>query len=177
MYPSVGVVPYDPSWPGRYLRLSTDLRAALGDDWKVEHIGSTSVPGLAAKPVIDIAVQIPTGFDLGAKADDLVAAGWTMPESLGAHDCSFVLDVNVRTAIAHFFATDQWPTAHQRLFAAWLRAHPEDRDAYAALKQQLQRDGVWGPAYTRAKTDLVQSIVDQARLARGLSPVPVWDRD
>lgn len=173
----MGVVAYDPSWPARYLQLSRNLQTALGSSWLVEHIGSTSVPGLPAKPVIDLAVRVPPGLDLHAQTEDLAAAGWTAPASIGAHHCSFVLDGNVRTAIAHFFTAHQWSTAHQRLFVAWLRTHPEDRDSYAELKQQLCRDGVRGRAYTLAKTDFVQAIVDRARRARGLPSIPVWDKD
>lgn len=83
----------------------------------------------------------------------------------------------MRTAIVHFFPETTWPTAHQRLFAAWLREHTEDRDAYGALKLQLCDDGVWGEEYTRAKTAFIQKVVDRARAARALPPVPVWDSD
>lgn len=159
-YPAVGVVAYDRSWPARYLQLSEDLQTVLGGDWVIEHIGSTSVPGLVAKPVIDLALRVPPGLDLHDKTIQLVAAGWTTPASIGTHECSFVLDGTVRSAIAHFFSAAQWPTAHQRLFADWLRTHPDDRDAYACLKQQLQQDNIWGTDYTRAKTDFVQTIVD-----------------
>ncbi len=60
IYPTRGVTSYDPHWPEIYRQQSTGLTAALGG-WLTEHIGSTSVPGLAAKPVIDIAARIPAG--------------------------------------------------------------------------------------------------------------------
>jgi GrpB-like predicted nucleotidyltransferase (UPF0157 family) len=169
-YPTRGVVPYDSGWPDRYREVSTGLSAALGG-WVTEHIGSTSVPGLVAKPVIDIAVRVPAGSRAVDRERRLSASGWTVPESIGSHDCSFQLEGNVRTAIVHFFPETLWPTAHQRLFASWLREHPEDRDAYGALKQQLCEDGVWGRAYTRAKTGFIQRVVDEARAARGLQPI------
>lgn len=181
-YPPSGVVPYDSGWPDKYREMSTGLSAALGG-WVTEHIGSTSVPGLAAKPVIDIAARVPAGSHAVDRKRSLSASGWTVPESIGSHNCSFWLEGNMRTAIVHFFPEATWPTAHQRLFAAWLRAHPEDREAYGALKQQLYDGGVWGRAYTLAKTGFVQCVVDQARAAMGLQTgsvsvsVSVWDKD
>ncbi len=176
VYPRVGITPYDSHWPEMYRVMSTELGLALGG-WVTEHIGSTSVPGLAAKPVIDIVVMVPEGCRAIDRGDRLTASGWTVPGTIGSHDCSFRLRGNVRTAIAHFFAHSSWPTAHQRLFASWLREHPQDRDGYSELKQRLVDDGVWGAEYTRAKTSFVQRVVDQARAARGLQPGPVWDAD
>lgn len=176
IYPTRGVISYDPKWSEMYRQLATGLSAALGG-WRTQHIGSTSVPGLAAKPVIDIAARVPTGFSARDRTASLLARGWTAPDTIGSHDCSFRLDGKVRTAIVHFFAEAAWPTAHQRLFAAWLREHPEDRDAYGALKQQLSSGGVWGAEYTRAKTNLIQQIVDRACAAEGLPSISIWDRD
>ena len=82
----------------------------------------------------------------------------------------------MRTAIVHFFPETR-PTAHQRLFASWLRERPTVVDAYGALKQQLRDDGVWGRAYTRTKTGFIQRVVDEARAARGLQAISVWDKD
>ncbi len=84
---------------------------------------------------------------------------------------SFQLDGGIRVAIAHLFTLEQWPCAHVRLFAAWLRAHDADRDVYQKLKQSLVDDGIWGPAYTAAKTNFVVSIVNQARAQMALPPV------
>lgn len=169
-------MPYDSGWPDRYQAISAALTAVLGG-WLTEHIGSTSVPGLAAKPVIDIAVRVRASSHATDRTSSLLASGWTAPESIGSHDCPFRLDGNVRTAIVHFFPETVWPTAHQRLFALWLREHPEDRDAYGAVKQQLRARGVGGEAYTRAKTSFIQHVTDEARQARGLQPIPVWDED
>ncbi|GGU38078.1 GrpB family protein [Nocardioides albus] len=74
-------------------------------------------------------------------------------------------------AILHLFTTDQWPTAHLRLFANWLRSHDADRDAYASLKSGLVGSGVWGSEYTVAKRAFVNDVVNRARAARGLGAV------
>lgn len=171
-YPPERLVAYDPGWVTRFEKLASDFRAALGSAWVVEHIGSASVPGLVAKPVIDLAVRLPRGALLDDHLAVLSEFGWSGPHELGSHRCLFQLEHTVR----HVFTHQQWPLAHQRLFAAWLREHDTDRDAYARLKRELVSSDVWGRAYTRAKTEFVQAIVDRARAAQRLDPVPVWDR-
>lgn len=176
-YPPERLVAYDPDWVMRFERLAYDLQAALGSAWAVEHIGSTSVPGLVAKPVVDLALRLPSGADLDDHLGILAELGWSGPHDLGRHHCLFKLTGTVRRAIAHVFTAKQWPQAHQRLFAAWLRDHDADRDAYARLKLELVASDLWGRSYTTAKTGFVQAIVDRARAERGLHPVPVWDKD
>ncbi|WP_158607461.1 GrpB family protein [Flexivirga caeni] len=175
-YPAAGIIAYDPAWTTRYDEVAAQLAEATGG-WHAEHIGSTSVPGLAAKPVIDIAVCVPQGRHAHDRTAELLAAGWTKPASIGSHDCCFLLVDDVRTAIAHFFPEAHWDTAHQRLFAQWLREHPSDRDVYAALKIRLHQDRTWGRAYTRGKTAFIQRIVDKARAQHDLPPIPIWDKD
>jgi GrpB-like predicted nucleotidyltransferase (UPF0157 family) len=76
-YPSAGLVPYDPAWPVRYVELAGSLQQVLGDHWQVEHIGSTSVPGLLAKPVIDLAVRIPEQETVHDNLRAFATARWT----------------------------------------------------------------------------------------------------
>lgn len=165
-YPSEGLIPYDPTWPARYVQLANTLHQALGDHWQIEHIGSTSVPGLLAKPVIDLALRIPDNEPIPDRLPTFAAAGWTDLTPLPTHQALFQLDrEGTRRAIAHLFSAEQWPTAPQRLFASWLRAHPTDRDAYTSLKQGLRDAGLWGHDYTAAKAAFVQYIADKARAA------------
>jgi GrpB-like predicted nucleotidyltransferase (UPF0157 family) len=162
-YPSAGLVPYDPAWPVRYVELAGSLQQVLGDHWQVEHIGSTSVPGLLAKPVIDLAVRIPEQETVHDNLRAFATAGWTGMTPLPTHQALFQVDHDgTRRAIAHLFPADRWPTASQRVFPAWLRAHPADRDAYANLKQTLRCGGLWGHDYTNAKAAFVQHICAKA---------------
>ncbi len=78
---------------------------------------------------------------------------------------------STRVAIAHLFSSEQWPSAPVRLFAQWLRTHDGDRDEYQRLKLSLVAAGIWGNAYTSAKTDFVVGIVNRARAQQGLPPV------
>ena len=76
----------------------------------------------------------------------------------------------------HVVPVDTWPTRNERLLRDYLRDHPADVARYAELKRRLAA-GHGDPAgYTRAKTELIQELTDRARAARGLPPVPVWER-
>lgn len=171
-YPSEQLLPWTVRWIDQYKYCADNLGRALGPSWEIEHVGSTSVPGLAAKPVIDMAIRIPAGIDLNICAELFTRACWTAPRELGDHAASFFLVDGVRTGIAHVFTAEQWAEAHVRLFADWLRSHPIDRDRYGALKADLVRNGSWQEGrYTTAKAAFVLEIVNQARSAKGLQPV------
>nr|WP_306270310.1 GrpB family protein [Ornithinimicrobium sp. HY1793] len=170
-YPAERVVSYDAHWPSAYRDFAAGLFHALGLAWEVEHVGSTSVPGLVAKPVIDLALRLPAEQPLTHAAKTLVRAGWTTPVSLGDHWATFHLHDHVRTGIGHIFTADQWDQAHVRLFARWLREYPDDRDRYARLKVDLLDRGLWGGDYTAAKTRFVHEIVNRARAEDGLPPL------
>lgn len=169
-YPPQRVVPYDPAWPERYARLRDRLRvgldpspgAAPASGWLIEHVGSTSVPGCLGKPVIDVAVGVPDGVLVEDAHRRLAELGWQDWVRVSDHWVTYLLADGVRSAIAHVYTADQWATADLRVFAAWLRAHPADRDAYAARKLSLVEAGVWGLAYTAGKAPLVQELTDRA---------------
>lgn len=171
-YPSERLAPPDPCWPSRYTQMTSGLTSALGDEWSAEHVGSTSVPGLLAKPVIDIALRAPEGRSPNQFTATFERAGWTDPRGLGDHWATFFLVDQVRAGIGHIFSFEQWPQAHVRLFAGWLRDHPDDRDHYAALKRSLVDRGIWGSEYTQAKSRFVLDIVNHARTVQGLAEVP-----
>ncbi len=158
-------------WTDRYHEISARLRAVLGPGWLVEHVGSTSIPGMVAKPVIDLALRIPEGITLAETGTAFTRAGWTEPRALGDHAAVFLVAGSVRQAIGHLFAPEQWPEAHLRLFAGWLRTHESDRARYAMLKSGLVAAGRWGDDYTAAKGQFVLEIVNRARGARGLQPL------
>ncbi|TQM62899.1 GrpB family protein [Humibacillus xanthopallidus] len=170
-YPDARLVAPDPAWPRRYAVLVDALGRALGPDWALEHVGSTSVPGLVAKPVIDIAIRIPPGVSVDDASSLLAPVGWSDAVAVGDHWAVFLLDDGVRLAIGHLFEADRWPEAHVRLFAQWLRRHPADRERYAELKTSLVAAGVWGEGYTDAKVGFVRGVVERARAAHGLPPV------
>jgi GrpB-like predicted nucleotidyltransferase (UPF0157 family) len=170
-YPAGRLAAPTDAWASRFGELAGGLRRALGTAWEIEHVGSTSVPGLVAKPVIDLVVHVPDGLHWCDASEPLVQAGWTPPRALGDHAVTFRLVDGVRSAIGHLFTHEQWAEAHVRLFAEWLRAHRADRDAYAVLKRDLVARGIWDGDYTSSKGAFVLAVVNRARGARGLPPV------
>ena len=162
----VEIAAADPGWAGRGEACAAELDHLLAP-WlrgPVEHVGSTAVPGLAAKPVLDL--QAPVG-DLGA-ADEMAAVlrplGWHLvPPDLDERDWRrfFVLVVDGhRGAHLHVLAADStWRRDHLD-FRDALRADPAVRDAYADLKRHLAvRHGEDREAYTDAKADFVRAVL------------------
>ncbi len=170
-YPEERLVPHDPSWAAKFLEVARSLRKVLGPEWVIEHAGSTSVPGLSAKPVIDLVLRLPEGRSVSDAMQPLLPMDWTAAVEVGDHWAIFHPAVGRRDAIGHLFTAAQWPEAHMRLFASWLRSHPVDVQRYEDLKRDLVAAGVWGPDYTRRKADFVREIVNSARQEMGLPPI------
>jgi GrpB-like predicted nucleotidyltransferase (UPF0157 family) len=171
----IEVAEYDETWPVRAAAAGAEL-TALGLFAAVEHIGSTSVPGLAAKPVIDLMAAAADLDAVAAREDALAGLGYHrfetgMPGRLfyyrdkdGQRDCQL-----------HVVPSGTWDTRNERLLRDHLRDHPGDARRYAELKQRLAAEHTDGTAYTKAKTELIQELTDRARADRGLPPVPVWE--
>jgi GrpB-like predicted nucleotidyltransferase (UPF0157 family) len=161
----IEVVPYDQRWEEFFADAERELRVALAPFVvEIEHIGSTAVPGLAAKPVIDIQVGIRTLDD----SVEIVSA----VESLGYE---YVPEFEDELPDRRYFrrwiggrrshqvhlierSNTEWWDRHIR-FRDWLRAHDEDRDRYAELKLTLaaaHRED--RRAYTDAKSDFIRAI-------------------
>ncbi|HTJ31856.1 MAG TPA: GrpB family protein [Dactylosporangium sp.] len=166
---SIEVHDYDPSWPALAAAAILEVRAAAGAAViDVEHVGSTAIPGLAAKPVIDLMASTD---DLSADFAGLRDLGYRrletgMPERLFYRREGYHL---------HVVTVASWPTRNERLLRDHLLSHPSAREEYAALKRSLAAADLDGDAYTRGKTALIQRLVDQARTARGLPTVDVWE--
>lgn len=169
-YPEQQLVTYDRSWAASYSEFEAHLKAHLGQRWAFEHVGSTSVPGLLAKPVIDIAIGMPDRVSVREATPLLIDAGWSTPVQVGDHWTTVFPSKGVRSAVGHLFTEGQWPEAHVRLFADWLRRHTTARDRYASLKRDLLARGVWSNEYTKAKGPFVLQSVNQARAELGLPP-------
>jgi GrpB-like predicted nucleotidyltransferase (UPF0157 family) len=143
----------------------------------IEHIGSTAVPGLRAKPVIDLAARAAAGIDPFGLDATLAPLGYaqhrTGPRNHGVHVRSAG---GSRTHILHVFATDAWDTCPQRLLRDRLLRDPDARRRYDALEAALAGTAADGPAYTAGKTALVEELVNAERADRGLPPVRVGDK-
>ena len=169
----VAIVPYDERWPKLAEAAIAELLAALPGKVRVaEHIGSTAVPGLAAKPIIDImaAVDDLAEVDEGA----LAALGYErletgMPRRLSYHRA------RGQQRNLHVVELATWETRKERIMRDHLCAHPDDARLYADAKRRLAASGLSGDDYGRAKTGVIQQIMDRAHDERGLPREPVWE--
>lgn len=135
----VVIVPYDPEWPVLFGRLGADLRRALGDvALRIDHIGSTSVPGLAAKPIIDVQISVASFEPLDAFRIPLEGLGFVhRPDNPDLSKRYFREPPGTRRTHIHVFRAGTWSEQIALLFRDYMRAHDEDARRYADLKYRL----------------------------------------
>lgn len=155
---------YDPGWPGLFEREAARIRGALGAAaLEVEHVGSTSVPGLAAKPIIDIDLVVPDSADEPAYVPALEAAGYVLTvrePDWYEHRLFKGPDTNVNL---HVFGPGTDEHHRHLLFRDRMREHPEDRDAYEAAKRELsEREWPSVQHYADAKSAVVHEVLARA---------------
>jgi GrpB-like predicted nucleotidyltransferase (UPF0157 family) len=162
------VVDYDPSWPGRFRKQAQRIRAALGSHAKaVEHIGSTAVPGLAAKPIIDILLAIDNPSDESTYVPALENAGYV----LRIREPDFCEHRMLRTAQqdvhVHVFADGCPQVERFLLLRDRLRHEAAERKLYAQTKRKLAARG-WPTTqhYAEAKSEVIEEIIGRAMAAR-----------
>lgn len=162
----VTVYPYDPTWPMEYKKEEKILNELLEDfDVRIEHVGSTSIPGLSAKPIIDIAVGAKTKEELFAVADRLGEAGYDMQDSYerkgevlarkGAPEC--------RTHYIHIqlLGSEYWNEFIY--FKRYMLDHPESVKEYQKLKEELSvKYADERKKYTASKDEFISNILDKA---------------
>ncbi len=158
--------PYDASWPAAFERERAIIVTALGDvAVEVHHTGSTSVPGLAAKPIIDITLAVRDIEDEAAYLPQLEAAGYTFVLREPGWFAHRLFQRPPRVVNLHVFQVGCSEVAQMAGFRDWLRAHPEDRDLYERTKRELaERDWAQVQDYADAKTDVVLDIKRRAGL-------------
>jgi GrpB-like predicted nucleotidyltransferase (UPF0157 family) len=159
----VEVVPYDESWPAQYDSVAGRVSAALGDRVLVlEHVGSTSVRGLAAKPVIDVNLVVADSGDEPAYVPDLEAAGFVLRIREPEWEAHRMLALEDPKTNLHVFSPGSREPARTRMFRDWLRTHPDDRAAYATLKLVLGAQGFTEAMdYNNHKAALVYDIYER----------------
>ncbi len=168
----VYIVAYDPSWPTLFAQERNRL-LETARQWieEVEHVGSTAIPGLDAKPVIDLMVGLKSMADASSCVEPLTNLGYSYwAEGAQPHHNLFVRFVDpVLSALTHNFhlvEADGQYWEERLLFRDYLRNHPETAKEYAELKYMLStrhRDD--REAYTAAKADFVSEVVCRVRNA------------
>jgi GrpB-like predicted nucleotidyltransferase (UPF0157 family) len=168
------IVNHDPRWPAVFAQLRDHIANALGPlATRIGHVGSTAVPGLAAKPIIDLDVVIATRDDLPAVIERLHPLGYRHEGDLGVPGReAFTTPPAAPPHHLYVCAADSTALAQHLALRDLLRAHPDTARAYGELKRSLARrfrnDQT---AYTQAKT----AFIEQA-LTQGATPAPpaVW---
>lgn len=180
------VVPYDPQWPAAFDAEAERIRARFGPiALRIDHNGSTSVPGLAAKPVIDIQISVAALEPMDRYRQPLQSIGYVHVPHPNDSFCPF------------FHRPREWPHSHhvhvvragdaeERLtlaFRDYLREHPETAQAYAQLKLRLAAQfsaatQASRQAYADAKTAFIEQVIAAAfKEGYPLLPLAVMERD
>jgi GrpB-like predicted nucleotidyltransferase (UPF0157 family) len=177
---------YDPRWPKLFEEERERLHAAIGQ-WAadIQHVGSTSIPGLAAKPIIDIAVHLRSFVDALYCITPLVELGYECLGEFGIPERIYFRKPTVtpipgqshdgvgRTHQVHMYELGHDQYEKQIVFRDYLRAHPNAAADYEALKRDLaQKHAGDIEAYALAKSDFVLDILAQARKAAAAAPSP-----
>jgi putative glutamine amidotransferase len=166
---------YDPAWPRRYETEAARIRDALGDRLvRIEHVGSTAVPGLAAKPIVDIQASVRSMVPRTDYVEPLRGLGyrWALDPWSDEHEFFSRDDDGERAFQVHVCqAGGDWERRHV-VFRDWLRGHPEDAAAYERLKRDLaERHPRDIFSYVDAKSGFIREIESKA-LSAARAPAP-----
>ena len=161
---TIHLAEYDAEWPRLFEREAARIRGALGDTAVlVEHVGSTSVPGLAAKPVIDICLAVPDSSAEDSYVPQLEAAGYVLrirEPDWHEHRLFKGPDTNVNL---HVFSVGSVEINRMLRFRDWLRVHDDERLLYEQAKRELSsRTWKYVQNYADAKSEVVEGIISRA---------------
>ena len=157
---AIVLVDYDPSWPMRFQDERAKITTALGAEAiRVEHIGSTAVPGLAAKPIIDVLVTLADIEDESRYLPAVQRAGYVLRVREPGHRMVRTPELDVHV---HIWPDDDPAVTAHLAFRNRLRSNTDDRDLYAATKRRLaQQDWPTMNHYADAKTDVILQILSR----------------
>lgn len=170
MSPAIEIAAYDPAWPAAFEREARRLRDALGAvAVRIDHVGSTSVPGLAAKPIIDIQISVRRIEPMAPYRAPLEALGYTylLDTDLPDYPCFYRPASHPRTHHVHVCEAGSLHEQRHLAFRDYLRAHPETAAEYAALKRGLapQFDAevpAEREAYCEGKSAFIETVQHRA---------------
>ena len=164
----IEVVPYDPAWPRLFVAEEEKVRAALGAvALLIEHVGSTAVPGLSAKPVIDVQLTVQDSANEDSYRSALEHAGYRLVVREPEWFEHRMLKGAAPETNLHVYSAGCAQLDHCRLFRDWLRVSPQDVALYARTKQELaQREWAHVQDYADAKQDVIAEIMARAEAWR-----------
>jgi len=160
------IVPYDPGWPRIYEDERKLILGTVGGIFRsIEHVGSTSVPGLWAKPIVDIIAGVDGPDDAERCRGLLLHIGYEDVSAGDNPDWYYCLGKGPHSPGFHLHLVKEGSQFHRKhiLFRDWLSTHPSDADAYKGLKLGLsKRYKKDRAAYTNGKTQFIERIVEKA---------------
>ncbi len=161
------VIPYDPNWLRDFTQEAAVLRTTLGNAvFAIHHIGSTSIPGMRAKPIIDILVEVRALDELDARSEAMRMLGYEVMGAYGIEGRRYfrkVNDMGVRTHHVHAFETGSPHIGRHLAFRDYLIAHPKKAEEYSVLKTNMTAGGTtsWD-AYIDGKDPFIKATEIEA---------------
>jgi GrpB-like predicted nucleotidyltransferase (UPF0157 family) len=165
---TIVIADYDPAWPERFRREEARIRVALGEAaLSVEHIGSTSVPGLAAKPIVGILLVVEDSADETSYVPALQEAGYVLRVREPDFDEHRKFRTPQKDVHVHVFSAGSKEIERYVLLREHLRENEEDRELYARTKRELaSREWPSMQHYAEAKTEVIEGIIARAAARR-----------
>ena len=162
----VEILDYDPEWPAQFAEIAARVRVAFADGplLAVEHVGSTAIVGLAAKPVIDMDVVVPSLSDVPDAIARLAALGYVHEGDKGVPGReAFLWPLGTARHHLYLCVCDNAEYHRHIAFRNYLRAHPDEARRYAALKRDLaERFRDDRTAYSEGKREFVEAVLANA---------------
>ena len=161
------IVDYDPAWPKQFEMHASIIAGALGDSaLRIEHIGSTSVPGLAAKPIVDILGVVQDSTDESTYLPQLEAAGYVLRVREPEWNEHRMFRTPKNDVHIHIYSAGCPEIRRNLIFRHRLRCNSDDRNRYEHTKRELaMKEWPDGNAYADAKSDVIESIIAAAQPA------------
>ena len=171
----IEVSEYDDRWPADFERIAEAIRTALGERvLELHHVGSTSVPGLPAKPIVDVDLVLADPADEASYVPDLVAVGFVHALREPWWHEHRLLKGDEPRSFVHVFGRDCPEVIRHLMFREWLLAHADDRTRYAEAKRRAAEElnaspgGGTGMDYNRHKEPVVRAIYERMFRAHGM---------
>lgn len=164
----ITLIDYDPRWPELFTREARRIRETLGERAvMIEHVGSTSVPGLVAKNIIDILLVVADSSDERSYVQDLERAGYRLTirePDWHQHRLFKGPDTNINL---HIFTIGSPEIDRHLLLRDWLRTNPKERELYAVTKRKLAaQKWHYVQNYADAKSTVIEEMITRARASQ-----------
>ncbi|MEC2521196.1 GrpB family protein [Bacillus thuringiensis] len=160
------VVPHENHWSEKFQMEAERLKTAMPETVKIHHIGSTSVPGLAAKPIIDMIMEVESIERVDRWNERFIELGYIVKGENGISGRRFFIHGTEEKRLYHLHVFEKGnPEIVRHLaFRGYMMAHCEEAEAYATLKKELAEKYTYdGTLYTEGKNEFVRNVDEKAK--------------